>query len=327
MMKLSIVIPIFNLEGYILTVLESLCNQTLSTEKYEVIIVDDGSTDNTRDVLHDFLKGETLNFKYYFKRNGGVSSARNMGLDLTEGEWVYFLDGDDYISSDFLENVMLSIEDNSPDLIITNYKKDVCGKIIDVKTNLRIDIAREEFITLYLNGEVMCNICTLIFRKDLIEKVGLKFDEVTKYGEDLEFYQKFLFSIDTIKIIPQVNFFYVNRKSSAVNSKVGIAREESLIALNRVRDTIRKSERNKIFLTTYDSIYYPTRILRIFYKLIEEGSYSVAKELIKSRKYNFSLKNSNLTGKAKLKVLLLRFFPRLYIGILIALYYRRWNEH
>lgn len=97
--KFTIIVPVFNLGTYIFDCLASIRKQTFT--KFEVLIVDDGSSDNTSIIAQQFSKSDSR-FKYFFKINGGVSSARNFGLQYARGEYIWFVDGDDYIHPDSL---------------------------------------------------------------------------------------------------------------------------------------------------------------------------------------------------------------------------------
>lgn len=113
---ISIVIPIYNTEIYLKLCLESVKNQTFSD--FEAIMVDDGSTDNSRYICQDFCSNDKR-FYYYYKENGGLSDARNFGLNKCRGEYVFFLDSDDYINARMLETLYNNIEDK--DIAICNF--------------------------------------------------------------------------------------------------------------------------------------------------------------------------------------------------------------
>ena len=105
-MKLSIVVPLYNKEKYIERCLDSLLAQDLPSSEYEIIVVDDGSTDSSYSIASDYSE-KHLNIKLFNQKNQGAGAARNKGLDLASGDYVYFLDADDYIASNVL-NVLLT---------------------------------------------------------------------------------------------------------------------------------------------------------------------------------------------------------------------------
>ena len=123
--KISIIVPIFNSEKYLTRCLASLQNQTLGD--YEVILINDGSIDHSACICNEFVQKDNR-FRVIHKKNGGVSSARNIGLAVTQGEYVLFVDSDDYIDRHLLENLL---QVGSYDLVLTGLscmKDDTCVK-------------------------------------------------------------------------------------------------------------------------------------------------------------------------------------------------------
>ena len=109
--KLSVIIPIYNVELYIKRCAESTLNQNLSKDEYEVIFVNDGTKDNSVEVLNKAIDFEKYpNFHIYNKENGGLSSARNFGLDKAHGDYVWFVDSDDWIEPNCLAKIVKKLK-------------------------------------------------------------------------------------------------------------------------------------------------------------------------------------------------------------------------
>lgn len=102
----SIIVPGYNVEKYIITCLESIENQTY--QNFEVIIIDDGSTDNTGNICDQFSKKDNR-FKVWHTQNGGISKARNIGLEKAKGEYIVFIDSDDYVHKDYIKRLTETI--------------------------------------------------------------------------------------------------------------------------------------------------------------------------------------------------------------------------
>ena len=116
--KISIVIPIYNVEHYIGRCAESVLNQKLSKDEYEVIFVNDGTKDNSVEVLNKAIDFEKYpNFYVYNKENGGLSSARNFGLDKAHGDYVWFVDSDDWIEPNCLAKIVKKLNEINPDIL------------------------------------------------------------------------------------------------------------------------------------------------------------------------------------------------------------------
>ena len=117
----SIIIPVYNVEKYILECLESVIGQTYND--YEVIIVNDGSDDISDLLISNFIvENKADKFRLITKENGGVSSARNVGLDVAKGEWVTFIDGDDWVEPDYLKVLVDCLRQYPSDLCIGGYQ-------------------------------------------------------------------------------------------------------------------------------------------------------------------------------------------------------------
>ena len=117
-MKLSIVVPIYNVEKYIKRCAESLVKQDIAKNEYEVIFVNDGTKDKSVDVLtHSIDLNENPNFHIYNKENGGLSSARNFGLNIAKGDYVWFVDSDDWIEPNCLSKIQEKLSMINPDIL------------------------------------------------------------------------------------------------------------------------------------------------------------------------------------------------------------------
>lgn len=178
----SIIIPAFNQSKYIDYTLNSVQNQIYTN--WECIIVDDNSTDDTKFIVENWVKKDSR-FKYFHKENGGVASARNYGFSKSKGEYIQFLDSDDYITIDRIHNCIRVMEKNKEiDLTITNFKMFVDN--IDNSHEPFCDLTNYNFdfktVLLKWDRGVSFPLHTVFLRKKSIESV--KFNEETRYKED-----------------------------------------------------------------------------------------------------------------------------------------------
>ncbi|GFR36227.1 glycosyltransferase family 2 protein [Thermobrachium celere] len=196
-MILSIIIPAYNVEKYIKRTISSLSKQC--NNECEVIIVDDGSQDNTYYISKNFIKEYKLsNFRLIKKENGGVSSARNAGLKEARGKYVMFLDGDDFVSDDFVTTLFKSIEDYDADIICWAF--DVVeedGKIYrkyfdNYDSKLQIIEGELAFYNIYSKKRMWIWTGSAIYKKSLLDEYKLSFVEGCNNGEDQEFIIKSL---------------------------------------------------------------------------------------------------------------------------------------
>ena len=128
--QISIIVPVYNVEQYLQSCIDSIITQTYTD--WELLLVDDGSPDRSGEICDEYAKKDNR-IRVFHKRNGGVSSARNLGLDKAQGEWVTFIDADDYILSDFIKGLYKPIENG----VSVDFVHGVCcnvkhGEIVSV---------------------------------------------------------------------------------------------------------------------------------------------------------------------------------------------------
>jgi glycosyltransferase involved in cell wall biosynthesis len=119
MIKLSIVIPIYNVEKYLAKCIESVLNQDIPTDEYEIILINDGSTDSSLQIAEKFVQMHPY-IRLISQENQGLSAARNRGLDESKGEYVWFIDSDDWIQTDILKQLLLLCVFNELDMLSIN---------------------------------------------------------------------------------------------------------------------------------------------------------------------------------------------------------------
>ena len=212
---ISIVIPIYNAEKYLEECLNSIKNQTY--KNFEVIMVNDGSKDDSETICMNFLRSDSR-FRYLKKENGGVSSTRNVGLDNVEGDYVTFIDADDWVDENYLELLITTVKKNHSDIVVSSYKQfnniDVFylrAYTIQEKYLLNFEkMNRDDFLTIFpkLMSINVCfnNAVAKLFRKELVN--NLRFDTSIKYGEDLDFYFRLYLNVDSISYVDEPTYVY-----------------------------------------------------------------------------------------------------------------------
>ena len=224
-MKLSLIISAYNEARYIRKTLDSILGQTI--KKFELIIVNDGSTDGTADLLNEILHGVMeIPYKIITKTNGGVCSARNRGLEEASGDYVMFLDGDDYIAEDLVESVCGLLEARVDPVDAVCWGRNTVyedGKLLREYFDdfRRIDgdmtgITALKEIFVYRTMWI-CTGSTAI-RRQLLTEHGLNYTEGCVNGEDQEFHIKVLSRVRTAAFINKGLTYYVQRADSVSNS-------------------------------------------------------------------------------------------------------------
>jgi len=188
MMKLSIIIPAFNAEAVISRCLKSVYEQNMSENDYEVIIVDDGSTDNTYSVITSLINKKS-NVKLLRQNNQRQGAARNNALKIAQGEYIWFVDSDDYIESNCLLYLYKVAKENDLDLLFFNYYRLTYGNKFLIHPQFR----KQEIYDKILRGKDIINLksiylspCFCLYRKEYLNLNNIRFKEGLVY-EDNEF--------------------------------------------------------------------------------------------------------------------------------------------
>ena len=209
MPKVSVIIPVYNVENYIEKCLDSVVNQTL--QDIEIIIVNDGSTDLSKEKIKNYIKKYGKKIKYLEKQNEGLSSARNFGLSFATGEYIAFLDSDDYIDCEAYNEMYKVAKEQNLDLV-------QCGFIWEYPNKKRIgkvDLynSKKEMIE---KGRVEA--WNKLIKREIIEKNNIQFPMGLRY-EDMEFFYKLVPYIQNFAFIDKPFIHYVQRSSSIANTQ------------------------------------------------------------------------------------------------------------
>ena len=234
----SIIVPVYNLEKYIQFNIDNLLSQTY--KNIEVIYVDDGSSDSSAQIIRSAAEKDNR-IKYYYKENGGVSSARNLGLEKAEGKYIMFVDGDDSIHNQAVEILYKTLLDSDFDIICANAVK--VGNVGEIEKDLKEISAPSVRPTSWYfeanDGFILGkSVCSKIYKKSAVQ--GIKFPEDFTNSEDFYFLVEVFNSGAGIGYIDTVLYYYYMRSDSLTHAK----REKDVIAAVTANDEICRLAQN-----------------------------------------------------------------------------------
>lgn len=210
---ISIIVPVYNAEKCLCKCVDSILAQTFTD--FELLLINDGSKDNSGEICKEYLIKDSR-VRVFHKENGGVSTARNVGLDNAKGEWITFVDSDDYIPVDSLFNLS---QNNSSDLIVGGYKNHSEDDLISLRWEKDVVKNKElsDFLSQNINASLLRVPWCKLFKKELIDKENLRFDTSLVFGEDTVFVLSYLLSCKSISVCNQYCYNYYNIGDSYIN--------------------------------------------------------------------------------------------------------------
>ncbi|MCH5218012.1 MAG: glycosyltransferase family 2 protein [Muribaculaceae bacterium] len=219
MAKLSIIMPTYNVGEYIGKAIESVFNQ--SYKDWELLIVDDGSTDNSIAECIEFAKKDNR-IKILHKSNGGLSDARNFGLTHASGQYIHFFDPDDYLKGEFYSELLKKIESEKADIVISGYKVEYQYNTYDerklITRNCIVD-SNSKFTYSKSSSplEFVCYAFNKIFLKDFLIKQKLEYEKGLSRIEDAEFMSRVIQHNPKIAYLEKGTYVYVQRGFETLN--------------------------------------------------------------------------------------------------------------
>ncbi|WP_026364374.1 glycosyltransferase family 2 protein [Brachyspira innocens] len=231
MIKVSVIVPIFNVEKYLKKCLDSVINQTL--KDIEIICINDCSTDGSKDIVLEYIQKDKRIKLISNEKNSGIGITRNEGINTSVGEYISFIDSDDYISCNYLEELYKTALKYDADIVFTNNINIVRDNIIKPYYHNRIHIWKKKFKNTWQEGISNFNVGTpekentpeyplvssvnKIFKREFIIKNNMKFQNFI-VSEDTEFFYKYLLYMPKMFYNNNAQYYYVQRKSSITHS-------------------------------------------------------------------------------------------------------------
>lgn len=261
MSKISVIIPCYNIAEYIERCVESVINQTY--RELEIILVDDGSTDMTGELCEKLSKIDSR-IKVLHKENGGLSDARNAGIDVAEGDFYSFVDGDDYLELDAYEIMMSEMKNVNVSLVSAGIiVEDIEGNRHFSMSNEYVLLNREEAL-LNLLGPVRTIIqssCNKLFRKQLFQ--GLRYKKGI-INEDMEILPKILDRCNQVVLLNKPVYYYVRRSGSITEAEFSNWKYQGI---ENAYDTLRFCQKKYPQMTSYAHYYVMDSLFKTYCEL------------------------------------------------------------
>ena len=209
--KISVIVPVYNVEKCLKQCIDSLLMQSFAD--FELLLIDDGSLDNSRNICKEYSNANN-HVKLFCKENGGVSSARNVGLNNAKGEYICFIDSDDYVAERYLEDLYNGLESGQNSFIIQGClvllsSKEIFRYKLENKVEGNIFLAFSKY-ELFKHGGPTCK----LFKASILKVNKIYFPEMIHNYEDLLFLMDYLRYVDCIKFMSIENYFYVRHDES-----------------------------------------------------------------------------------------------------------------
>lgn len=299
---ISIIIPIYNSENNLEKCIDSVIKQTY--KNIEIILVDDGSKDSSLDKCYKYSKLDNR-IKVIHKENEGVAIARNVGINYSTGEYITFVDADDWLEKNAIANLYKDLKEKNVDIVRGNYaindgkKAYAYGKLYEFENCLikkENNDKRELLIEEILRGKFLSYVWLLLIKKSIIIENKLYFKEKIPMMEDTIFYIELIKLNYDIYISNNINYNYYDNFNSATKSKNNILKNiNAILEVNNILFNILKDNKYIIIMNTN----HCNMIINLFYKLYKinyKDKKTLTKELNKLiNDHNFNKMINNLS--------------------------------
>lgn len=294
----SVLVAVYNTQDYLERCIDSIIGQTY--EKIEVIIVDDGSKDESLKICKDFMKKDSR-IKVIHQENGGLAAARNTGIRYAEGEYVCFLDSDDYIENDYIETLYKSLKRYQVDVAVCAYDREYPnGKVVAMCMDSDKMIGREEaMVNMYRYNSFGAYSWNKMFRMDMIKKYGLIYDPELRMSQDLYFSTQYIQKIKSAYYINRPLYHYIYNEDSVCRNikKTGVFQDRfmtSILAHEKTKDLLQAEDKEirQSFSERYVNTYMRLTVNLYYSKNYDKRLLTMAKKNIRTDLTNFIFRKS-----------------------------------
>ncbi len=311
MTKVSIISPVYNVEKYISNLIKSIKNQTF--KDFELILVDDGSTDNSIKIAEIELKETNINYRIISKKNNGQSSARNEGINNAKYEYVCVVDSDDTIQPKYIENLLDAIIKSNSDVAFCDLNWVTADKLFEISDDdLIYDVkSGKEFFYDFFMHNVEIGPVSLLIKRELLEKMNIQYNERSRYSEEFTYICKLLHDAKNVVHVKQKLYNYCLRSGSV---STGADIDKVLNGYNEIiRNNIKYEKCNCSYCESYMKYAMPRWILATARFMAKNMKYCDYKELLRKLEYKKNIRELYSFPKFSIKVAALFLNTSLFI--------------
>lgn len=316
--RISIIVPVYNVENYLAKCLGSLVNQT--HQNVEILVVNDGSRDNSGEIIKSFEDKYPDKIKAFTKDNGGLSDARNFGIDRATGDYIGFVDSDDYVTETMFEEMLHLAQKHRAEIVICNIQKvDENGSVTQKLTqipNMPEKIKLEDHFSVF--SDISYFACNKLFKKELFNQKRFK---KGVHFEDIQLIPQLLLECETIAQTQNFHYQYLERTDSITKTHTekgldilkAVQDVESIFSQSRYAHKEKELKNFQIFEGVYSFLAYLAFVKdeATFYSMADKLSVFIRERQIKIQDIlNYSRFGSNylLSLPVKKKIFYLLFF-------------------
>ena len=313
---ISVIVPIYNVEKYLSECIDSIINQTY--KNIEIILVDDGSLDSCGAICDEYAKKDNR-IKVIHKENGGLSDARNHGIDLAMGKYIAFVDSDDYINEQYLEKLYNAIIDNNTQVSQCNFisvddnKNEILrrGYTGNIKTKSGYDMIKEMCTKKYWENIIIWN---KLYSANLFDDIRYP---VGKIHEDEFVAPKILYNVDNIAIVKEYLYNYRKNQNSIMGKIFKIERLDVLEAYEERLKFFEQKGEKELYELTMKTYLGKIRELYIKTQKYIEDSEGIRKKLLSKYRENYrcALSFKYIDSISKIKMTVFYISPKLHYVI------------
>lgn len=317
--KVSIIIPVYNSESTLKRCIESVINQTY--KNIEILIINDGSKDKSLNIMNEY-KNKDERIIVINQKNKGLSGARNTGVNNATGNYITFIDSDDYIKPNLVKDTIKIFEEYECDVVRNNYelsyengKTELRNEMYEENRIINIEEKKEELIQNILLGKVQSYSWLLTIKREILDKNNLKFDEDIFFMEDIVFIIRLIFFIKNIYFVREPNYFYYqsNENSLTKDTKKYVKNINNILVMKKRLEKILKMHINEFenYIKIINTVYLNGIIGYLKISVRNSGNYKEILDELKKIRESQDIKE--MLGNKSLKLLKLNSSLYIYL--------------